>query len=444
MAGMLAALSACGSTESALQRQLTKGKGVVTLPDGVTELARELKVPPNSDGLEIVGGKDSVLRAGPAFNGRAMIMIQNASRIKLRNFSMDGGRALSVRPTDLPPASTALLSHFPGSGILIDESKDVEIANVAMREVSGFAVIASRVKKIKITKLTVDESGSHNTRGRNNTTGGVLFEEGTDDFEVRDSTFRKVLGNGVWTHSTYLSQRNFRGVIAGNTFELIGRDAIQVGHANKVRVENNKGRLIGYPFNVVDVEGGGTPVGVDTAGKVDESVYTKNRFEDVNGKCFDLDGFHDGEVSENVCVNRGPAADYPHGHYALVMNNANQEMESQLITVRDNIFDGTRFGGIFVIGKDHKILRNKMLNLNKAHCNEGLADLPCNPLPTEPQLTEAGIFLGVKGERTSPATNITIEGNEISGYKMATKCVLTAATLTLAPTWLKSNKCADQ
>ncbi|MCC6539522.1 MAG: right-handed parallel beta-helix repeat-containing protein [Bryobacterales bacterium] len=439
-----AALSGCGSPESALQRQLSKGRGVVTLPDGVTELARELKVPPNSDGLEIVGGQGSVLRAGPAFNGRAILMVQNAARIKMRNFRIEGARSILERPTDLPPASTALLSHFPGSGILIDESKEIEISNVSFHEVAGFAVIASRVKKIKISKINVEESGSHNTRGRNNTTGGVLLEEGTDDFEVRDSTFRKVLGNGVWTHSTYLSQRNFRGVIAGNTFELIGRDAIQVGHANKVRVENNKGKFIGYPFNVVDVEGGGTPVGVDTAGKVDESVYTKNRFEDVNGKCFDLDGFHDGEISENVCINRGPAADYPNGHYALVMNNANQEMESQLITIRDNVFDGTRFGGIFVIGKNHKILRNKLLNLNKAHCNEGLSDLPCNPLPTEPTLTEAGIFLGVKGERTSPATNITIEDNEISGFKMSTRCVLTASTLTLAQSTMKNNKCTDQ
>lgn len=437
-------LSCFSSTESSLQRQLNKGAGVVTLPDGVTELSRELRVPPNAAGLEIVGGKDSVLRAAPRFNGRAILMIQNSSRIKVRNFGIEGNRAEMDRPADLPPASVGFLNHFQGSGILIDESKDISIDNVSVTQIHGFAVIASRVKKISISKLKVEESGSLNSRGRNNTTGGVLLEEGTDDFSVRDSTFRKVLGNAVWTHSTYLSARNLGGVIANNRFDLIGRDAIQVGHANRVRVEGNTGRYIGYPFNVVDVEGGGTPVGVDTAGKVDEGVYTKNKFDEINGKCFDLDGFHDGEVSENVCTNRGPAADYPHGHYALVMNNANQEMESQNITIRDNVFDGTRFGGIFVIGKNHKITGNKLLNLNKWHCNEGLPDMKCAPVPNDPTLTEAGIYLGVKAERSAPAKGVVVEGNQITGYKMSTKCVLMSPNLPAGDNTVRNNRCSDQ
>jgi hypothetical protein len=55
----------------------------------------------------------------------------------------------------------------------------------------------------------------------------------------------------------------------------------------------------------VDVEGGGIPVAIDTAGNVDQTVYAGNRFEEVNGKCIDLDCFHHGEVSHNSCVNRG-------------------------------------------------------------------------------------------------------------------------------------------
>jgi hypothetical protein len=434
----------CSTPESTLQSQLSRGSGVVTLPDGVTTLSRELKVPANATGLEIVGGKDSVLRAETGFDGRSLIVVQNASRVKMRNFKLEGNRADVERPVDLPPASSAFLSHFQGNGILIDDSKDVEITGVSIREIGGFAVLASRVKKIKIQGLTVEETGSRNARGRNNTSGGVLFEEGTDDFEIRDSIFKKVLGNGVWTHSTYLSPRNFRGVIANNRFELIGRDAIQVGHANRVRVEGNAGKFIGFPFSVVDVEGGGTPVAIDTSGKVDETVYTRNNFEEINGKCIDLDGFHDGEVSENTCVSKGPAADYPHGHYALVMNNANAAMESQLIIVRDNVFDGTRFGGIFIIGKNHQIIRNKLLNLNKGHCNAGLPDLKCDALPDQPQLTEAGIYLGVKAERSAPAIGVKITDNEISGYKMATNCVIAAPTLAPGQNEIKNNKCKDQ
>ncbi len=434
----------CGSPESDLQSQINRGSGVVQLPDGVTILTRELKVPANSAGLEIKGGKDSVLRAAPSFAGRAFILVQNASRVTMRNFRLEGNRADVDRPVDLPSASSAFLSHFQGNGILIDDSKDIEITDVTMNEIEGFAILASRVKKIKIRKLTVDGAGGRNTRGRNNTTGGVLLEEGTDDFEVRDSVFRKITGNAIWTHSTYLSPRNYRGLIAGNRFELIGRDAIQVGHANKVRVENNSGKFIGFPVNIVDVEGGGTPVGVDTAGKVDEGVYTRNRFEEINGKCFDLDGFHDGEVSENTCFSKGPASDYPHGHYALVMNNANKGMESQNIVVRDNVFDGTRYGGIFVIGHHHKIVGNKLLNLNKLHCNDGLPNLKCLTLPDQPELTEAGIYLGVKGERSAPAMSVTIENNEISGYKMAAHCVMSAPTLTPGQNEIRNNKCRDQ
>ena len=416
----------------------------MTLPDGVTTLSRELKLPVNTAGLELVGGKDSVLRADASFGGRSLIVVQNASRVKLRNFRLEGNRAEVERPVDLPSASSAFLSHFQGNGILIDDSKDIEISGVSMREIAGFAVLASRVKKIKILRLTVDESGSRNLRGRNNTSGGVLFEEGTDDFEVRDSVFRKILGNGIWTHSTYLSPRNYRGLIINNRFELIGRDAIQIGHANRVRVEGNTGKFIGYPVAMVDVEGGGTPVGIDTSGKVDETVYTRNRFEQINGKCIDLDGFHDGEVSENTCVSTGPARDYPNGHYALVMNNANQNMESQLIVVRDNVFDGTRFGGIFVIGKKHQIVRNKLLNLNRGHCNDGLPDLRCAILPDQPQLTEAGIYLGVKAERSAPAIGVTIADNEISGYKMAANCIVAAQTLAAGQNDIRNNKCKDQ
>ena len=434
----------CSSPESSLQSALNHGSGVVQLPDGVTLLSRELRVPPNSAGIEIKGGKDSVLKAAAGFGARAFILVQNSSRVKLRNFRIEGNRAELDRPVDLPSSSSAFLSHFQGNGILVDDSKDIEITDVSMNEIEGFAVLASRAKKIRIQKLTVEGAGGRNIRGRNNTTGGVLFEEGTDDFEVRDSVFRKITGNAVWTHSTYLSPRNYRGIIAGNRFDLIGRDAIQVGHANKVRVENNSGKFIGYPFNVVDVEGGGTPVGVDTAGKVDEGIYTRNHFEEVNGKCFDLDGFHDGEVSENTCVNKGPAADYPNGHYALVMNNANKSMESQLIVVRDNVFDGTRFGGIFVIGHHHKIFGNRLLNLNKGHCNDGLSDLKCQIVPDQPQLTEAGIYLGVKGERSAPAMSVLIENNEISGYKMAANCVISAPTLAAGQNDIRNNKCRDQ
>ena len=74
----------------------------------------------------------------------------------------------------------------------------------------------------------------------------------------------------------------------------------------------------------------------------------------------------------------------------------------------------------------------------------GLSDLKCQIVPEQPQLTEAGIYLGVKGERSSPAMSVTIENNEISGYKMAANCVISAPTLAAGQNDIRNNKCRDQ
>src|SRR6185295_2035617 len=118
-----------------------------------------------------------------------------------------------------------------------------------------------------------------------------------------------IRGNALWTHSLFTTAQLSMGAFVENTFEAIGRDAIQIGHAKQIIVERNNGRDIGYPFEIVDVENGGTPVGIDTAGNVENSQYVSNHFDEVNGKCLDLDGFHDGVVAGNSCTNRHTAAE---------------------------------------------------------------------------------------------------------------------------------------
>ena len=83
----------------------------------------------------------------------------------------------------------------------------------------------------------------------------------------------------------------------------MARDAIQIGHATRVRVENNQGSEIGFPVEYVDFPGYGTPVAIDTAGNVDHTSMPDNEFTDVAGQCIDLDGFHDGEVTGIKCIN---------------------------------------------------------------------------------------------------------------------------------------------
>src|SRR6185312_15723514 len=249
--------------------------------------------------------------------------------------------------------------------------------------------------------------------------------------------------NGIWTHSLYTSPRNARGRIAGNEFAMIGRDAIQIGHATEVRVENNRGRMIGYPAEEVDLEGLAFPVAVDTAGNVDKSVYRDNQWEEIDGKCFDLDGFHDGEVSNNTCTNAEAAKEYPYGNFGIIMNNSNPDMQSRNIRITGNTIEGGMFGAIFIIGSGHTVSGNHLLHLNMAHCNDPGGPMNCAAMAAEPDLLRSGIYLGAGAERPDPAQGNTVENNEISGYGMSRHCIGTAPKVSLQANKVGKNECAD-
>jgi hypothetical protein len=297
---------------------------------------------------------------------------------------------------------------------------------VRFREIAGFAVLVSRSRHVAIDGVRVADSGSRNPAGRNNTTGGILLEEGTSDFRVTRCEVRNIRGNGIWTHSLYTSARNARGVFAENRFDAIGRDALQVGHATEVRVEGNSGTRIGFPEAAVDVEGSAIAVGVDTAGNVDRSVYTRNQFSGIDGKCIDLDGFHDGEVSRNVCVDIAG--------YGIVMNNTNPDMASRNVRIEGNLLDGVKYGGIFVIGENNAVRRNRLLNLNTAHCG-------CDYTAGEPDMFRSGIYLGRGAERPAAARGNLVEENEITGYQMDRHCIGGAPGI--SPGWntVRGNRC---
>jgi len=307
----------------------------------------------------------------------------------IHDLIIDGLRDSTEGRQPLPPWNQSFGGYTHNNGIVVDGKSHVRIRNITLRNIAGFAILVTRSNDITIEHVIVEHSGSHDGKGKNNTTGGILIEEGTTDFRVVNSEFRDILGNAIWTHSLYTSPRNARGLIQGNRFDTIGRDAIQVGHATQVHVFDNTGQRIGYPAAIVDAE----PVGVDTAGNVDHSVYARNRFRDVNGKCIDLDGFHDGEVRGNECTDITG--------YGIVMNNTNPDMQSSNIRVVDNVIDGAGFGGIFVIGGPNVVTGNRLLNLNRRH--EG------DPL------LKSGIYLGDRAERPAPANGNMIEHNTITG-----------------------------
>ena len=111
----------------------------------------------------------------------------------------------------------------------------LSIQNVRFREIAGFAVLVSRSRQMFDRSRAGGRQRLAQSAGRNNTTGGILLEEGTQDFRVTRCELRNIRGNGIWTHSLYTSPRNARGVFAENRFDTIGRDALQAGHATEMR-----------------------------------------------------------------------------------------------------------------------------------------------------------------------------------------------------------------
>ncbi len=399
---------------------------VVQLPAGVVQLHAEMLVegPVRVEGAP---GGATTLRAAADFHGPALLVVTGRD-VTLQGFSMDGNRAALAEAATrmgLPPSNRAFAQFTQDNGILAENCRRLAMAGLRIANVAGFAVLVNRSRDVSIDGVEVSDSGSLDPQGRNNTTGGILLEEGTAGFRVTHCRFRNVLGNGVWTHSLYTSPRNAGGLIAWNEFLNIGRDAVEVGHASDVRVEANGGRRIGYPGSVVE----DVPVALDTAGNVDRSAYRGNRFEEINGKCIDLDGFHDGVVADNRC--RAMA------NFGIVFNDSNPDMQSRNVRVTGNQIDGARYGGIFVIGEGHLIAHNRLTNLNTARCG------PCYYLADEPDMLRSGIYLGKGVSRPSPARGNRIEDNLITGFGMERRCVARAPGIAADWNLVRGNLCRD-
>jgi hypothetical protein len=429
----------CGprDPEAAVRAALARG-GAVSLPAGDLVIAAPLRV---VSGTTLTGSAGSRVVAARNFEGAALILAENVSDVTFSGFELDGNRDALEQPLEMAPPENAFRVWYAQNGILADRVANLRIERVRFRKVVNFPVLVSRSSRVRILNVAVEDSGSLNAAGRNNLSGGILIEEGTQDFEVRGSAFRNIRGNALWTHSLFTSPRLQDGVFAGNRFETVGRDAIQVGHAKRVAVEDNVGMGIGYPVEIVDVEHGGTPVAIDTAGDVEGAQYVRNQFLEVNGKCIDLDGFHDGVVRDNQCVNRSPLERYPHGHFGIVMNNTHPDAHSRNIELRGNVIDGARYGGLFLMGSHHRVAGNRFLNVNRAGCPS--AGAVCAYKPEEPRMLSSGIYLGRGVARKEPTAENVIRDNTVTGRFMSANCIVLGPDVAPAANTIENNDCRE-
>ena len=434
-------VAALAVAAAALFLAVPRRPAVRLFPAGVIELHAALAVDADSELRGAPSG--TVLHLAPDFAGRAAVVVRG-DNVTLRDFVIDGNRAALETRAGLPPSNVPFARFTRANGVLAEGVSGLRIDGLRCRNIAGFAVLVSRARSVDIRRVSVADSGSRNSLGRNNSTGGILLEEGTADFRVTHCDLVRVRGNGIWTHSLYTSPRNARGLVAFNRFLEIGRDAIQAGHATALSVFANSGARIGFPVDEVDIENGAVSAALDTAGNVDASSYAGNRFREIDGKCIDLDGFHDGEVRANQCVNRAPAAAYRYGHYGITMNNSNPDMRPQNIRLVDNLIDGTLFGGIFVIGSGHTIARNRLLHLDASHCNENAARYGCYYAPADPEILEAGIYLARGAALPAPARNNLIDNNLITGFKMQSRCIIAAPGVDARSNTIVDNICRDR
>ena len=379
----------------------------------------------------------------PGFKGSAAIVVNGAFEVTLEGFTIRGDRTELKSDWYLPEHSEPFADYYTGNGIVVRGSDRVVVRGVKFTAIRAFPILMSASSRVLIESVDIKDCGTLNRAGRNNTTGGILLEEGIAGFQVRHAHIANITGNAIWTHSYAQAPRSSDGFIVGNSISTVGRDAIQVGHATRVRVENNSGSEIGYPTGYVDVEHSAVAVALDTAGNVDHSSYVNNRFTDVNGQCIDLDGFHDGAVTGNSCENPKPIDAYPALHYGMVFGNNDPAATSSGIVVTGNAVSGFAYGGAFVVGTKNRIENNHFTDLNLAHCGTTPVPARCAYYPDQPDMLRSGVYIAGNGGRPGPAVDNIIRNNVFSGFGIREHCVIAAPGVRLDRNVVAGNTCEN-
>ena len=298
-----------GSPEARLRKALASTTtGTIRLPAGVIEISSELTLAPGAHDLEIAGASGTVLKATDGFHGRAILVVDGAKNIRLHDFSVEGNRDDRARSAEMAPPENYFRMWYPDNGILADRVEGLEISGVHLAHVANFPDSGEPVVEHSHRESCgggfrlAQRAGAQQPERRDSDRRGLVAFRSAR-LRVRENRRQRPCGR-----IRCASRRGWRWSVRRQSLRHHRPRRHPGGRATRVRVEDNTGANIGFPLELVDVEHGGTPVGVDTAGNVGSVVYARNHFEEVNGKCIDLDGFHDGAVRGNQCVNRKPAA----------------------------------------------------------------------------------------------------------------------------------------
>src|SRR6185369_10938348 len=151
VAALLAAVLLAGCSESPearLRKTLaTQTTGVIQLPRGLVEISSELKLASDAHDLEIIG-EATMLKASDQFQGRAVMVLEGAQRIRLHDFAIDGNRERLARPLDMAPPENAFRVWYPSNGLLADRVEGLEAAGLFLANIVNFPMLISRSKGV--------------------------------------------------------------------------------------------------------------------------------------------------------------------------------------------------------------------------------------------------------------------------------------------------------
>jgi hypothetical protein len=295
------ALSSClyGADDTALRKALTTKTGVVTLPAGEFEVAREIMLPGDAHDLEI-RGSNTTLKASNEFRGRALLVLLNGKNIRIHGLSLDGNRDAVGRMYSLPPLGTMFSRFVPSNGIVAENANGLEISDVKANHFAGFAILINSSKAVRLHDIDVTNSGSFNATRHNNGTGGIEIEEGTADFQISRCAFASIRGNAI----TIRSSEN--GRIFENEIRSVAREAVHAEKATGVMIENNHIEQVGFPVEEVDAPG---------------------------ALCMRLEQFDAGSVKDNTCneallggISINGAGNKITGNHLLGLNGARRDV----------------------------------------------------------------------------------------------------------------------
>ena len=95
------------------------------------------------------------------------------------------------------------------------------------------------------------------------------------------------------------------------------------------------------------------------------------------------------------------------------------------------------------MGSGNRVIGNRFVNLNMAGCNESIQQFPCIYKADEPEMLESGIYVGPGASRPEPARGNIIRGNQITGHKMKSRCVMFGPGVLRTANTVEGNTCAD-